>query len=134
MRWKNRFGLLLLSLTALLVLASSLSAEPWRVPREAEVLRNPIRMTQESLGHGAVIFASRCAVCHGEQGRGDGASSLSLGVQPTDLTTPDVQRQSNGVLFWKITVGRGPMPNWELVLSKEDRWHVINYLRTLEPK
>ncbi|WP_213044092.1 c-type cytochrome [Nitrospira defluvii] len=109
---------------------SAVSAE-WAIPQEAEALANPIAPSQESRGRGAMIFSRRCAVCHGENGRGDGPSSLSLGVRPTDLTGQAVFAQSNGRLFWKISIGRGPMPSWDVVLSEEDRWHVINYLRAL---
>ena len=133
MKRRNRCGLLLISLMAMAALDSDapLRAEPWTVPPEAGEISNTISQTQESIGRGAVVFATRCAVCHGGQGQGDGPSSLSLWVPPTDLTDPKVLKQSDGVLFWKITVGRGPMPNWDLILSDEDRWHVINYLRAI---
>ncbi len=103
----------------------------WTVPAEADAITSPIPASQDSLGKGAVIFQQRCAVCHGERGRGDGPSSQSLGVRPADLTDRDILAQPDGRLFWKITVGRGPMPNWDVILSDEDRWHVINYLRAL---
>lgn len=103
----------------------------WVVPNEADTITNPIPSSQESIGKGAVIFQWRCAVCHGERGRGDGPSSQSLGVRPADLMDRDILAQPDGRLFWKITAGRGPMPNWDVILSEEDRWHVINYLRVL---
>lgn len=102
----------------------------WDVPPEADQLKNPIPVTQESLGAGSVIYAQRCAVCHGEAGRGDGPSSVSLRVRPANLRDPELMAQPDGRLFWKLSVGRGPMPNWQLVLSEEERWHVINYIRT----
>ena len=133
MRWRSRCVLQLLSLMVLVTLHSCdfHRAERWTVPVEAEDLRNPIPVAQESIGWGAVIYATRCAVCHGDKGKGDGPSSLSLWTPPTDLTDLKVLDQTDGVLFWKITVGRGPMPNWDLILKKEDRWHVINYLRAI---
>ncbi len=94
-------------------------------------MANPIPTSEESKGRGAMVFARRCAVCHGERGRGDGPSSLSLGLSPTDLASPGTRAQSDGCLFWKIAIGRGPMPSWDVVLSEEDRWHVINFLRAL---
>lgn len=103
----------------------------WVVPREADTITNPIPSSQDSLAKGAVIFLQRCAVCHGDRGRGDGPSSQSLGVRPADLMDRDILAQPDGRLFWKITVGRGPMPNWDVILSEEDRWHVLNYLRAL---
>jgi mono/diheme cytochrome c family protein len=36
-------------------------------------------------------------------------------------------------MYWKITNGRKPMPAFETLTSADDRWNVINYIRTLEP-
>ena len=133
MTWSVWYALPLLSL---MILLTACSAGPdvdehWRVPADAERLENPIEATQESIGLGIFIFERRCSVCHGPQGRGDGPSSLSLNVFPTDLTVKEVQNQADGILFWKITTGRGAMPNWELILHEEERWHVINYIRAI---
>lgn len=92
---------------------------------------NAIPASEESKGRGAMVFTQRCAVCHGERGRGDGPSAVSLGARPADLASPDIRVQPDGRLFWKIAIGRGPMPGWDVILSEEDRWHVINFLRAL---
>lgn len=110
---------------------ASVAAAEWKVPKEADAMVNPIAASEESRGRGAMIFGQRCGVCHGEKGHGDGPSSLSLGRRPADLSTATVLAQPDGRLFWKIAIGRGPMPSWDVVLSEEDRWHVINYLRAL---
>jgi len=104
---------------------------PWDVPPEAQKRKNPIQPTQDSIGRGILVYAKHCQVCHGARGDGDGPSSQSLGVAPTNFLDPATQRQSDGSLFWKITVGRQAMPNWQLRLSEDDRWHVINFLRTM---
>lgn len=109
---------------------SAVSAE-WTVSKEADAIANPMPPSEESRGRGAMIFGRRCVVCHGERGHGDGPSSLSLGVRPADLASQAVLAQPDGRLFWKIAIGRGPMPSWDIILSEEDRWHVINYLRAL---
>ena len=106
---------------------------PWDVPLEARERHNPISPTQDSIGLGILIYGRSCQVCHGSQGDGDGPSSQSLGVAPTNFMDPAVQGQSDGSLYWKITVGRRAMPNWQLRLSEEDRWHVVNFLRTMSP-
>ena len=35
-------------------------------------------------------------------------------------------------LFWKITEGRKPMPSTKKSLTEEQRWQVVNYIRTLK--
>ncbi|MBQ27437.1 MAG: cytochrome C [Nitrospiraceae bacterium] len=103
----------------------------WDIPGEAKQRQNPILPTQASIGRGILVYAKNCQVCHGSRGDGDGPSSLSLGVAMANFMDPAIQRQSDGSLYWKITVGRRAMPNWQLQLSEEDRWHVVNFLRTM---
>ncbi len=126
-------GLWSLTLMNIQALGSGGWADPstWEVPPEADLLVNEVPVTQESLGAGSVIYARRCAICHGDTGEGDGPSSSSLGVRPANLRAPELMAQSDGRLFWKISTGRGPMPNWQVILSEEERWQVIHYLRTL---
>ena len=88
-------------------------------------------MTQRSLAEGKKIFAMRCADCHGEEGHGDGKVAHELPVAPAVLSDPQVQEQSDGALWFKITFGKRPMPAFGFRLSGKERWDVINYLRTL---
>lgn len=45
----------------------------------------PIRATDATSGQD--MFKSYCAVCHGENGKGNGPAAAALKVPPTDLTT-----------------------------------------------
>ena len=73
----------------------------------------------------------RCAACHGKAGNGDGHNAVDLGIHPAKFSDPKLLEESDGALFWKITVGKKPMPDYGSRLSKTDRWNVINFLRTL---
>jgi len=49
-----------------------------------------------------------------------------------DLTGEGVQSQSDGELYYKSIIGRDEMPNFEKkIRGEEDRWMVINYLRSI---
>lgn len=124
------WGVTLIGLQALVPVGWA-GPSSWDVPEEADLLVNSIPVTQESLGAGSVIYAKRCAICHGDTGEGNGPSSQSLGVRPANFRDVDLMAQSDGSLFWKISMGRGPMPNWQVILSDEERWQVIHYLRVL---
>ena len=50
-----------------------------------------------------------------------------------DLSDPKMWKQSDGSMFYKITEGREPMPPAEN-LDEEQRWHLVNYVRTLAPR
>ena len=103
------------------------------VPQDAAAVPNPFLATDDSRATGATIFATSCAVCHGEKGLGDGPTADSLENKPADLTEGHVQELSDGSLFYIISHGKPetPMPAWEDVLEEEDRWNVVNFLRTL---
>ena len=119
---------------ALLITAApaqeSVGVKRWRSPKSCVLTRNPIRPTRTSIKAGRKIFEMRCAGCHGRQGRGDGEDASQLRVRPAILSSTAVQEQTDGALWWKITLGRKPMPGYGFRLSMTDRWHLINYLRT----
>lgn len=109
-----------------------MSAMGHDVPEEADAMLNPIQADDESLAAGAALYAANCVVCHGETGQGDGPTAKELEKKPADLHADHVQDNSDGALFHIISHGRPdtPMPAWEDVLSEEERWHVVNFLRT----
>ena len=105
--------------------------EPWMVNVAAEVSENPVSANRRSLNRGERIFSRRCAVCHGEAAIGNGPGGRALMPKPTDLTASFTQQQSDGALFWKITEGRGSMPAWKAILDEDERWNLVNYIKTL---
>jgi len=104
----------------------------WNVPESARKMKNPIRATAASIQKGKRLFAEHCAMCHGDGGKGDGPMAEALETKPSDLTDrARMASQSDGELFWKISKGNPPMPDFEKTLSKEEIWHLVNYLRAL---
>jgi len=104
----------------------------WKAPEEAKKLKNPTTSMVESVKIGKRIYRSRCAVCHGKTGLGDGPGGKALVPQPESLKTPLVQNQTDGELFWKISNGRNDMIKWEPILSEQQRWDLVNYIRTIK--
>lgn len=103
------------------------------VPAEAAVVPNPISFSDDSIAAGESIFVTNCVACHGEKGLGDGPAAAGLEKPPANLTESHVQMLSDGALFFIVTNGKEdtPMPAWENTLSEDDRWNVVNFLRTL---
>jgi mono/diheme cytochrome c family protein len=101
------------------------------VPEEAAAVANPIEIDDESLEAGASLYAANCATCHGETGEGDGPAAAGLEKKPADLHEGHVQENSDGALFYIISHGRAdtPMPAWDKLLSEDERWHLVNFLR-----
>jgi mono/diheme cytochrome c family protein len=92
--------------------------------------QRPIATDAGAESRGRALFAKHCACCHGPSGRGDGSAGRDLDPQPSDLAQPEVLEKSDAQLFRQITRGRRPMPSFNK-LSEEDRWHIIQYIRTL---
>jgi mono/diheme cytochrome c family protein len=107
------------------------STEEWTAPAAEARKKNPVAMSESSLAAGQKIYVKRCVACHGKTGNGDGPDAADLGIHPAKLSDGLIRGQTDGELFWKITVGKKPMPNYGSRLSPTDRWNVINYLRSL---
>lgn len=134
-RW--RACLIRLSLPALSLWVSAAAAQEvgsekkWEAPPSQAQQKNPVPLNDSSLGAGQRIYFRRCAACHGKTGHGDGADAADLGIHPAKFSDPKLREESDGALFWKITVGKKPMPDYGRRLTPTDRWNVVNYLRTL---
>ena len=130
------FGLVAGSLAVAAALAqnSTGGTNEWVAPVRAAKKKNPVEVNEASLAKGKAVYVKECASCHGDKGKGDGTAVKDLEKKPGDMTSTKTQEQSDGALFWKITEGNKPMASYDKTLSEEDRWHVINYLRTLAPK
>ena len=78
-------------------------------------------------GRGRVLLLS------GEAGSGNEANLARLRRKPADLTNKErMTAMTDGELFWKVSKGiNGIMPAGERRMNEEERWHVVNYIRTL---
>ena len=107
------------------------TASKWQAPETAAAVKNPLANDPNAWKEGKAIFTIQCVACHGEGGRGDGIVGKALNPPPANLTSPAVQRQSDGAIYYKITVGRPPMPSFKGTLTDEQRWQVVRFIRTL---
>jgi mono/diheme cytochrome c family protein len=75
------------------------------------------------------IFTSKCALCHGADGHG---SDMGKSLNVKDLTSKEVQSQSDDELARVISSGKNNMPPFKDSLKKEEITGVVQYLRTLK--
>lgn len=80
--------------------------------------------TGETIALGRQIYGANCSACHGETGVGEvlGASDFTDPRQVYDRAPRD--------FYLVVTQGLGSMPAWQGRLSQEERWAVIDYVRT----
>jgi mono/diheme cytochrome c family protein len=103
----------------------------WVAPPETKKTENPVKGNADATAKGKEKFDQLCFVCHGSDGRGDGVAVQSLDVDPADFGSDKVQDQADGELFWKMTTGRGMMVSYKELLTEEQRWQLVNYVRVL---
>ncbi len=111
-----------------------------RVPptqiEEAKTWENPIPMTPETVEKGKKLFHGKafCVTCHGRDGKGLGNIPGLRGKLPRNFTDKAWQAaRSDGELFWILKNGSPgtDMASFvPLVLSEEEAWHVIWYVRS----
>lgn len=97
-------------------------------------LTNPFLPDEESLKIGQDIFQQNCAVCHGEQGRGNGPAAANLSIKPPDYGNGHLDIHTDGDIFFWIQNGiseGSPMPAFKDKLTDDQIWHVVNYVRRL---
>lgn len=133
-RFRHIAWILLLGSICQMSIAEQNTATEWIAPPEAANTKNPVSSDKKSIKKGKKLYRQWCSTCHGTQGNGDGPSSLAREIFPPDLSDSHLWRQSEGAIFWKISEGRTPMLNFKDFLTKKQRWHIINYLRTLSPQ
>lgn len=93
--------------------------------------RSTVPYLTVSIFEGMKHFERYCTACHGSGGLGDGPAASGLPKQPANLSEPHTALHTAGDMYWWLEYGMQPggMPGFGDVLSDEDRWDVINFLR-----
>lgn len=81
---------------------------------------------------GPSVFKSRCAACHGQDGKGETAMGRKLGVR--SLGSKEVQKQTDADLLAITRKGKNKMPGYDGKMSEADLNAVIAHIRTLAQK
>jgi len=116
------------------------SKNTWELPPDADKTKNPVPSSEESITKGAELYAAQdkgnCVFCHGDKGSGNEATLPRMRRKPADLTNKErMAAMTDGELFWKISKGiNGIMPAGEKRMSDEERWQVVNFIKTLPEK
>jgi mono/diheme cytochrome c family protein len=112
-------------------LESFAQSVPWVAPKDADNLKNSLAGNMSFLAEAKTLYVANCAPCHGDKGKGDGPAAAGLNPRPADHSSSSVQGESDGALFWKLSEGRAPMPGYKKIFTDQQRWELINFIRTL---
>ena len=105
-------------------------SQGWTVPEENRMVVSPFKFVPDSVKKGEAIFLKNCQSCHGLPGKGNWAK---ITPPPGDPASDKFQKQKDGELFYRITTGKIPMPEFRNILSENERWNVIAFFRSFNP-
>jgi mono/diheme cytochrome c family protein len=98
----------------------------------------------ETVTHGKELYQKNCTQCHGVAGMGDGFGAPFLVPPPRDLTagqfkfrtTAGGQLPTDEDLFRTISRGANGtgMPPWQYLLNDDERWALVDYVKTFDAR
>lgn len=100
---------------------------------------NPLPVTEEIIEKGKRLFHGKafCVTCHGKDGKGLGSDiepGILKGPLPRNFTDKEWQAaRTDGELFWILkhgSKGTAMAPFIPLILTKEEAWQVLRYVRS----
>jgi mono/diheme cytochrome c family protein len=126
----------IITIAIFLLISSNIShaqSSAWHVPSSAVNIKNPVASIEASIKNGKTLYKSYCTPCHGDKGKGDGPASASLNPKPADHTSQAFQAETDGSIYYKISEGEAhtAMPPFKATLKADQRWAIVNYIRTL---
>jgi mono/diheme cytochrome c family protein len=107
----------------------------WATPSDLRDRKNPIPLTPELLAEGRAHFADHCAICHGNDGKGEGGLGKQMYPRTPDMTRAATQQLSDGELFSIIENGvrLTGMPGFGngTAESASGSWTLVHFIRHL---
>ena len=99
-------------------------------------VKNPYdTLNKADLTEAGRLFNINCAICHGDKGTATGplATSGKIGGV-ANLTQPTYVSMADGTMFYSMTYGKNNMGSYASQLTRQQRWMIVKYIRTLQPK
>lgn len=99
----------------------------------SSLVKNPLQpLTGADSAEAARLFNINCAICHGAKGEANGPVAAKIGgVKSIIALSPTY---SDGRIFHVMTYGQNNMGSYASQLDRKQRWMIVQYIRTLEPK
>ncbi len=96
-------------------------------------VKEPWISTAELVEHGHAVYLVNCAMCHGQDGKGDGPAGMSLNPRPRNMVEGKWTKGGDSLsLFNTATNGiTGTSMAAFGHLPVGDRWAIVHYVRSI---
>jgi mono/diheme cytochrome c family protein len=102
------------------------------------------QVTPALLAQGKTLYGQNCAACHGINGDGKGDAAAFLAPKPRNFVSANYRLRSTASgnlptdvdLFREVSLGVAgtPMPPWKHMLSDDERWALVEYVKSFSPR
>lgn len=97
-------------------------------------IKEPWLPSDDMVKHGAALFKTNCAMCHGAEGKGDGIAGKALKPPPRNMVEGK-WKQGGGELAMFATLQNGipgsSMQGYKDALPAKDRWALVQFVHSI---
>lgn len=109
------------------------AATPADAMRAGNELVSPVSASNtQARTRGEHLFKNFCTPCHGANASGMGSVTQRGVPPPPSLLATHAVQLKDGQLFHILTYGQNNMASYASQISRDDRWNVIAYVRSLQ--
>ncbi|MFT3681931.1 MAG: cytochrome c [Ferruginibacter sp.] len=97
-------------------------------------VKNPLpALNSHDSAEAGRLFNINCAICHGAEGGGNGPIAGKIGAV-ANLKLDKYIQMADGTMYHSIYYGINNMGSYASQLSRKQRWMLVHYIRSLQPK
>ena len=102
--------------------------------RMSASVKNPFdSISAADLAEAGRLYNINCGICHGEKGAANGPMAVAGHIGGVaNLATGEKSELADGTMYHVMTYGRNLMGSYASQLSREQRWMIVKYIRTLQ--
>jgi mono/diheme cytochrome c family protein len=109
------------------------SSEPAAKAVDVSNVKEPWISSEDLVTHGATVYKTNCAICHGAKGAGDGMAGKSLNPPPRNLIEGGWKKGGDRIALY-TTLQKG-LEGTSMAafghLPKVDRWALVHWIRSI---
>lgn len=126
---KNILNILSLISISLLIMGN-VQAQQWTIDPELKDAQLKVAYDEASIEAGKAVYDKNCKACHLEIS-GAATNDRAAGAAPNLGNQEFNKANTDGEIFCKLSHGNGStMPPYENMLSEDERWKVVAYIRS----